>query len=64
MAAKVKYLVERKNIDPGEIIVISYMNKAIGELRDRINKGPGIPAKICTFRAFTYDIVKRFSAEL
>lgn len=64
MAAKVKYLVERKNIDPGEIIVISYMNKAIGELRDRINKGLGIPAKICTFRAFTYDIVKRFSAEL
>ena len=52
MAAKVKYLVEKKNIDPGEIIVISYTNKAIGELRDRINKGLGIPAKICTFHAF------------
>ena len=25
MAAKVKYLVEKKNIDPGEIIVISYV---------------------------------------
>ena len=63
MAAKVKYLVEKKNIDPGEIIVISYTNKAIGELRDRINKGLGIPAKICTFHAFAYDIVKQFSAE-
>ena len=48
MAAKVKYLVEKKSIDPGEIIVISYTNKAIGELRDRINKGLGIPAKICS----------------
>lgn len=63
MAAKVKYLVEKKNIDPREIIVISYTNKAIGELRDRINKGLGIPAKICTFHAFAYDIVKQFSVE-
>ena len=63
MAAKVKYLVERKHIDPSEIIVISYTNKAIGELRDRINKGLGIPAKICTFHAFAYDIVRQFSTE-
>ena len=63
MAAKVKYLVEKKNIDPGEIIVISYTNKAIGELRERINKGLGIPAKICTFHAFAFDIVKQFSVE-
>lgn len=63
MAAKVKYLVEKKQINPEEIIVISYTNKAIGELRDRINKGLQIPAKICTFHAFAYDIVKKFSAE-
>ena len=35
MAAKVKYLVEKKHINPEEIIVISYTNKAIGELRER-----------------------------
>ncbi len=63
MAAKVKYLVDKKHIDPSEIIVISYTNKAIGELRERINKGLGISAKICTFHAFSYDIVKQFSAE-
>ncbi len=63
MAAKVKYLVEKKRINPEEIIVISYTNKAIGELRDRINKGLRIPAKICTFHAFAFEIVKRFSAE-
>lgn len=63
MAAKVKYLVDKRHIDPSEIIVISYTNKAIGELRERINKGLGISAKICTFHAFAYDIVKQFSAE-
>lgn len=63
MAAKVKYLVDKKQINPEEIIVISYTNKAIGELRERINKGLKIPAKISTFHAFAYDIVKKFSAE-
>lgn len=63
MAAKVKYLVEKRHIDPEEIIVISYTNKAIGELKERINMGLGIPAKICTFHAFAFEIVKQFSAE-
>ncbi|MCD7784661.1 MAG: UvrD-helicase domain-containing protein [Oscillospiraceae bacterium] len=63
MAAKVKYLVEKKNIRPEEIIVISYTNKAIAELQERINKKLQIPARICTFHSFAYDIVKKFSAE-
>lgn len=63
MAAKVKYLVEKKGVRPEEIIVISYTNKAIGELRERINKGLNISAKVCTFHAFAFEIVKRFSVE-
>ena len=63
MAAKVKYLVEKKHVNPKEIIVISHTNKAIGELRERINSRLGIPAKICTFHAFAFEIVKRFSVE-
>ena len=63
MAAKVKYLVDKKHVKPDEIIVISYTNKAIDELKDRINKRLGIPARICTFHAFAYDIVKKFSEE-
>ena len=61
MAAKVKYLVERQNVRPEEIIVISYTNKAIGELKDRINKRLGIDARVCTFHSFAFDIVKKFS---
>jgi len=61
MAAKVKYLVEKKNVPPEDIIVISYTRKAIDELKERINSGLGIPAKICTFHSFAYDIVRKFS---
>lgn len=60
MAAKVRYLVEKKNVNPEEIIVISYTNKAINELKDRINKNLDIPAKIATFHAFGYEIIKQF----
>jgi DNA helicase-4 len=61
MAAKVKYLVEKKHIPPEDIIVISYTRKAIDELKDRINTGLKIPARICTFHSFAYDIVRKFS---
>lgn len=61
MAAKVKYLVEKKNIPPEDIIVISYTRKAIDELKERINQGLRIPAKISTFHSFAYDIVRKFS---
>lgn len=61
MAAKTKYLVEKKHIPPEEIIVISYTNKAIDELKERINKELRIPARICTFHKFAYDIVRKFS---
>ncbi|MBR2740257.1 MAG: UvrD-helicase domain-containing protein [Oscillospiraceae bacterium] len=63
MAAKAKYLVDKKGVMPEEIIVISYTNKAIGELKDRINKGLGINARICTFHSFAFDIVKKFTVQ-
>ena len=59
MAAKVKYLVEKQKVNPQEIIVISYTNKAVDELKDRINKKLKIPAKISTFHAFAFEIVRK-----
>ncbi|MBR5004361.1 MAG: UvrD-helicase domain-containing protein, partial [Erysipelotrichaceae bacterium] len=59
MAAKVKYLVEKRNVNPDEIVVISYTNMAINELKDRIQEKLKIPCKICTFHSFGYDILKK-----
>lgn len=51
VAAKVKYLVEKQNINPRDILVISFTNKAVGELRDRINKQLQIDCPIATFHS-------------
>jgi len=59
MAAKVKYLIERQAVKPEEIIIVSYTNKAILELRERINDKLEIPVNISTFHAFAFDIVKK-----
>lgn len=58
MAAKVKYLVEKQNIKPDEIIVISFTRKAVKELQEKIQKQLGIPAKVTTFHAFGNEIIR------
>lgn len=51
VAAKVKYLVEKKGIQPRDILVISFTNKAVGELREKINKDLHIDCPIATFHS-------------
>ena len=58
MAAKVKFLVDIKKVDPNDIILISYTNKAVSELKQRINKDFKIPALVCTFHKFGVEILK------
>jgi DNA helicase-4 len=64
MAAKVKYLVDVKKVQPEKIVVISYTNKAIDELEERINKKLNIPVKISTFHSFGYEILRQSSGEV
>lgn len=59
LAAKVKYLVEKQGINPEEILVISYTNKAVNELKEKINKGMKIPAKILTFHKLGNELLRK-----
>lgn len=59
VAAKVRYLVERQNIDPEKILVISFTNKAVGELRDKINKALRIKCPVATFHSTGYAILRK-----
>lgn len=59
VAAKVRYLVEKKHIDPQKILVISFTNKAVGELKERINIGLSIPCPITTFHSAGYAILSK-----
>lgn len=51
VAAKVKYLVDKKGVDPRQILVISFTNKAVNELKDKIQKSLGINCPIATFHS-------------
>ncbi|MBR3253461.1 UvrD-helicase domain-containing protein [Candidatus Saccharibacteria bacterium] len=51
IAAKVKYLVDIKKIDPSKILVMSYTKKSVGELEHRIKVDLNIQADVTTFHA-------------
>ena len=63
VAAKVKYLVEKRGIKPEQILVISFTNKAVGELRDKINKALKINCPVTTFHKTGYAILRRQETE-
>ena len=52
-------MVEVKHVDPKQILVISFTNKAVGELKERINEGLLIPCPITTFHSAGYAILRK-----
>ncbi len=49
IAAKVKYLCEVKNINPNEILLVSFTKKSAQEMTERIQEKLGINAQATTF---------------
>lgn len=63
VAAKVKYLVDKKGIAPSQILVVSFTNKAVNELKDKIQNGLGIDCSIATFHSTGNTIIQKHSPE-
>ena len=59
MSAKVKYLIEKQNVNPNNIIIMSFTKKATEELEDRINKQFKLGAKVTTFHKLGMEIIKK-----
>lgn len=49
MAAKVKYLIEKKYVDPKSIILLSFTNSSVNDLNDLINNKFGLGVEVLTF---------------
>ncbi|NTW53234.1 MAG: UvrD-helicase domain-containing protein [Chlorobaculum sp.] len=56
---KVKYLIEKKNIKPENILLLSFTKKTVDELNERITK-MGLGTKATTFHKLGYDTIKKF----
>ena len=63
VAAKVKYLVDKQGIDPKQILVISFTNKAVNELRQRITGDLHIKCPIATFHSTGNAILRKQNPE-
>lgn len=63
VAAKVKYLVDKKGIKPSQILVVSFTNKAVNELKDKIQKSLGIDCPIATFHSTGNAIIHKHTPE-
>lgn len=59
IVAKVKYLIDVKNIDPSRILLISYTNKATEELKARIQKDFALPISILTFHKLGIQLINQ-----
>jgi len=59
---KVKYLVEQKNINPKDILLLSFTKKTVEELNDRLKKIE-LNAETTTFHKLGYDIIKKYNPD-
>ncbi|WP_270811703.1 UvrD-helicase domain-containing protein [Exiguobacterium sp. CinTr1] len=57
IAAKVKYLVERKQVQPHEILLISFTKKSAEEMKERICERLHIPVEVKTFHGLGMGII-------
>lgn len=66
LVGRVGYLIS-KGVDPSKILILTFSNKAAGELSERIaSKHPeaAVGAWIGTFHGFGFDIIRRFHSRL
>ncbi|MCC9063678.1 UvrD-helicase domain-containing protein [Flavobacterium piscisymbiosum] len=60
---KVQYLIEQKNIRPDEILVLSFTQKTVSELNERLQK-INLGVQATTFHKLGYDIIKKFHTDI
>lgn len=61
--AKVKYLIEQKNIKPEEILLLSFTNKTVEDLNQRIS-ALNLGTRALTFHKLGYNIIKQYEENI
>ena len=58
VAGKVKYLCDCQGVKPEDILLITFTNKAVEEMNNRVNKKLGVNVKATTFHRLGLDILR------
>lgn len=62
MAAKVKYLIERKKVNPTSIILLSFTNASVNDLNDLINNKFKLNVEVLTFHKLGMKFIRNIYA--
>ena len=60
---KVQYLIEQKNVNADDILLLSFTKKTVDELNERLTK-IGVATKATTFHKLGYDTIKKHRADI
>jgi DNA helicase-4 len=60
---KVKYLIEKKKVNPDKILLLSFTNKTVDELNNRLQK-LNLRVEATTFHKLGYGLVKQFATKI
>lgn len=63
IAGKVNFLIKRKKVSPEDILLISFTNKAAGEMHERIVQKLGVNVDVKTFHKLGMGIIARHSEQ-
>ena len=57
IVGKVKYLLKKGMYKPNEILVLSFTNRTVEDMRKQLDANIGVPIDVCTFHSLGYDKV-------
>ncbi len=60
IAARVKYLVECRNVSPGDILLLAFTNKAADEMRERLERIGIGSVRVSTFHSLGYSLLGQY----
>lgn len=60
LTAKVKYLIDCQQVKASQIVMLTFTNEAVAELKNRIQQQFHLSVTICTFHKLALEILKNF----